>query len=66
MWRYLGAGEWFAGVPARDLTDDEGELYASLVDGWPGDLYSHVDDRPIGPIGPVVVDDGDSADGEDS
>jgi hypothetical protein len=33
MWKYTGSGEYFPGVPARDLTDEEYAAAKDLIEG---------------------------------
>ena len=40
-WKYIGEG-YVPGIPARDLTDAEGELYKVSENG--AGLYTHIDD----------------------
>ena len=39
--RYVGGGAFLIGVPARDLTADEAELYRALIADSP--LYEPID-----------------------
>ena len=39
--RYVGGGSFLIGVPARDLTADEAELYRDAIAGSP--LYEPID-----------------------
>lgn len=39
--RYVGGGAFLIGVPARDLTADEAELYRALITDSP--LYEPID-----------------------
>jgi len=54
MLRYIGAGAWFFGVPARDLTEDEvTTLPISRVALLESGLYVAVDGEPT--PAPVVL-----------
>jgi hypothetical protein len=45
MWKYVGEGSFMPGVPARDLTAEEGESYG--VRGLPPGLYEESATPPI-------------------
>ncbi len=40
MMRYIGHGDWLAGVPARDLSDDEVALYGGAEALLKSGLYA--------------------------
>ena len=41
--RYIGGGSFLIGVPARDLTADEAELYRDMIAG--SSLYEPIDNE---------------------
>jgi hypothetical protein len=55
MWKYIGQGSFFTGVPASDMTDDEFNEYAKAFEEREGlplkkapefaVLYEHVPDK---------------------
>jgi hypothetical protein len=44
--RYVGAGSFYFGVPARDLTAEEAEQHREIVENSP--LYAPLEQQPAG------------------
>ena len=47
VWRYVGEGRFYPGIPAQDLTDDEAREYGVdklPIDHYPA-LYKHEKDK---------------------
>ena len=56
MWKYIKDGYFFAGVPARDLTDEEMEKYEAKTPGLKkSGVWKHEAPAPVSASGPKTT-----------